>query len=228
VYRFLGIGVIMFELFDPEADFRITHGTRLPHWYQPGASYFVTFRTEDSMPVEVSRLWHARRSEWLAQHGISPADVSWSVKLNQLSLIQRKDYHERFSKEYFENLDKGYGACVLKRQELSRKVADSLLYFNGDRYHMGDFVVMPNHVHLIVCLLGTTDIVKQCTSWKRFTAKEINQHLNLKGRFWQEDSFDHLIRSDRQFDAIRRYIGSNPTGLKQGEYFLYRFDESLN
>jgi hypothetical protein len=83
----------MFELFDPEADFRVTHGTRLPHWYQPGVSYFVTFRTEDSIPVEVSRLWHARRSEWLARHGISPSDESWNMKLNQLSVIQRKDFH---------------------------------------------------------------------------------------------------------------------------------------
>ena len=64
-----------------------------------------------------------------------------------------------------ESLDKRQGACVLRRPELSKIVADSLLYFDGIRYHMGDFVVMPNHVHLLVCLIGETDILKQCYSW---------------------------------------------------------------
>jgi menaquinone-specific isochorismate synthase len=73
---------------------------------------------------------------------------------------------------------------------------------------------MPNHVHLIVCLLGTTKIEAQCTSWKHFSAREINRTLGTKGRFWQEESFDHLIRSSAQFAAIQRYIADNPKCLK--------------
>ncbi len=53
----------MFELFDPNPDVRIHSGSSLPHWYQPGVSYFVTIRTEDSMPVELTRRWHAQRSD---------------------------------------------------------------------------------------------------------------------------------------------------------------------
>ena len=89
-------------------------------------------------------------------------------------------------------------------------------------YYMGDFVVMPNHVHAIVCLLGGTEIEAQCTSWKRFAAKKINQSLKTSGRFWQEESFDHLIRSPEQFEAIQRYIANNPSPLKAGEFFLYQ------
>jgi len=138
-------GKTMFELFDPDADVRIEMGTSLPHWYQPGVSYFVTFRTEDSMPVEVSRRWHAQRADWLHRHGISMGNRNWRDQLDRLDVALRRDFHDTFSRQYMEALDKGLGACVLRRPELSKIVADALLHFDGDRYHMGDFVVMPNH-----------------------------------------------------------------------------------
>lgn len=210
----------MFELFDPEADVRITTGVTLPHWYQPGVTYFVTFRTEDSIPAEVSRRWYAERDTWLEQRGISRFDASWKAALAELPVDQRKQFHETFSRRYMDNMDKGWGACVLRQAKLSKWVADSLLFFDGDRYHMGDYVVMPNHVHLVVCLLGETDIVSQCYSWKKFTAGKINKALGTCGRFWQEESFDHLVRSPGQFDAIRRYISDNPKSLRSGEYHL--------
>ncbi len=212
----------MFELFDPKADFRIGIGANLPHWYQPGVSYFVTFRTEDSIPADVSRSWHARRAAWLLKHGISMSEPNWKDRLNELEEHHRKEFHETFSRQYLESLDKGFGKCVLRRAELRQIVADSLLHFDRERYHMGDFILMPNHVHLIVCLLGDTEIEAICTSWKRFTAKHINHMLGTKGRFWQEESFDHLIRSSDQFEAIRRYIANNPKSLSADEYRLYQ------
>ena len=212
----------MFELFDPKADVRIEMGTSLPHWFQPGVSYFVTFRTEDSIPVDVSRRWHARRTSWLANHGISIASPNWKTQLSALPESLRREFHETFSREYMESLDKGPGACVMREPEISTIVADSLFHFDSDRYHLGDFVVMPNHVHLIVCLLGDTDIEDQCTSWKRFTAKRINQAVGTSGRFWQEESFDHLIRSAQQFAAIQQYIDKNSKHLNHDEFFLYQ------
>ena len=212
----------MFELFDSKGDVRIERGTNLPHWFQPGVSYFVTFRTEDSIPADVSRRWHARRVNWLSQHGIQSGSPNWRGQLAQLSDSLRREFHETFSREYMEALDKGLGACVLRRPDLSRIVADSLLHFDGDRYHMGDFVVMPNHVHLIVGLLGDTEIEAQCTSWKRFAARQINKALGTSGRFWQEESFDHLIRSPEQFEAIQRYIAKNPAPLKAGDFLLHQ------
>ena len=220
--------VDMFELFDFEADLRIDMGSSLPHWYQPGVSYFVTFRTEDSMPVDVVSLWHRQREDWLIRHGIAVSHADWRSQLDRLDVSLRREFHETFSRQYLEALDKGYGECVLRRSELSQIVANSLLHFDKQRYHMGDFVVMPNHVHLMVCLLDDTEIVAQCTSWKRFTAKEINQQLGRKGRFWQEESFDHLIRSPGQFSAIQRYIANNPNCLKRGDYHLYQFEKALH
>ena len=212
----------MFKLFDPNSEFQITEGSNLPHWFQPQATYFITFRTEDSIPRHIVRRWYANRSAWLAQHSISISMPDWKDKLAELPEGLRKDFHHTFSRQYMEYLDKGLGACVLKRPKLSKIVADSLLYFNGNRYHVGDFVIMPNHVHLLVCLLGDTDVLKQCRSWKKFSAGKINELLGRSGRFWQEESFDHLVRSPEQFSAIQQYIRENPSYLSNGEYFLYQ------
>ena len=174
------------------------------------------------MPAEVTRRWHAQRSDWLQRHGISIQNQDWREQLDQLGRALRREFHETFSRQYLKALDKGYGACVLRRQELRNIVVDTLQHFDGDRYHLGDFVVMPNHVHVIVCLVGETEIEAQCTSWKRFAAKHINRELKTKGRFWQEESFDHLIRSVDQFESIQRYIAENPQNLRPDEFYLHQ------
>ena len=69
---------------------------------------------------------------------------------------------------------------------------------------------MPNHVHLLACLLGATDVEEQCYSWKKDSAARINRALGRRGRFWHEESFDHLVRSPEQFDHFRHYIADNP------------------
>ena len=87
---------------------------------------------------------------------------------------------------------------------------DSLLHFDGDRYEMNDYVVMPNHCHLLVAFQGDDVMLKQCESWKRFTANAINKATSREGKFWQQDGFDHLVRSEEQFEHFRRYIAGNP------------------
>ena len=102
-----------------------------------------------------------------------------------------------------------------------------LLHFDGQTYHMGDFVVMPNHVHLLFCLFADADILSLGRSWKQFTATRINRALGRRGRFWQEEGFDHLVRSTDQFERMRRYIAENPVkaNLKDGEFLYYRRPE---
>ena len=212
---------MVFELFDPKTEYAVGEGCNLPHWYQPGVTYFVTFRTQDSIPAQLASQWRRRRDMWLRKHGINSRRWCWKVELGRLSRDEQREFHETFSRDFLEYLDRGYGACVLKTPELSSIVANSLLHFDSDRYLMGDFVVMPNHVHLLVCLLGDTELETQCRSWKTFTAREVNRHLGQKGRFWQEESFDHLVRSPEQFEAIQRYIADNPRKacLPQGEFY---------
>jgi type I restriction enzyme R subunit len=215
-----------FELFDPTAQVRVTSGNP-PHWYQPGVTYFITFRTEDSIPAEVANSWYLRRADWLRRRGIDPLAYDWQARMRALPETEQHQFHIAFSREFLEYLDKGHGACVLRRPDLARIVAESPHHFDGRRYHLGDFVVMPNHVHLLACLLGNTDLQEQCYSWKKFAATAINRALGRAGRFWQEESFDHLVRSPEQFDYFRAYIAENPqrAGLRSGEYLYWRRED---
>ena len=215
-----------FELFDPGGEMRITVGN-LPHWFQPGVTYFITFRTDESLPAKAARLWHVRRDDWLRRHGIDPRGSDGSSLFRELPPAQQREFQSKFSRQFMAYLDRGCGACVLKRPELARTVAENLRHFDGERYRLGDFVVMPNHVHLLVCLLGQTDLEKQCYSWNKYTGTEINRVLGQRGRFWHEESFDHLVRSPEEFEHVRRYIAENPqqARLQEGEYLLWRCSE---
>ena len=216
-----------FELFDPAAEFRITAGN-LPHWFQPGVTYFITFRTDDSFPVDVARNWYRRRDIWLHTHGLDPRAKNWAREFRQLPSAAQREFHSTFSHEFMGHIDKGHGECPLRNSELARLVADALHHFDGQRYHLGDYVVMPNHVHVLVCLLGETDIEGLCYSWKKYSAREINKALGLSGRFWHEESFDHLVRTPKQFEALRSYIADNPkkAGLQAGEYVCWQREKT--
>jgi putative transposase len=212
-----------FALFDPEQEVAVTH-RRLPHWYQPGVTYFVTFRAADSLPAEVVGRWLAERAEWLRRHGIDPQQPDWQEALRRLPHPLQDEFHTTFSRAFHRYLDAGYGECLLRRPELAEVVARSLLHFDGRRYHMGDFVVMPNHVHLLVGLLGDTSLTALCYSWKKYTATQVHRRLGRRGHFWQGESFDHLVRSPEQFAYLQQYIADNPkkAGLREGEYLLHR------
>ena len=80
---------------------------------------------------------------------------------------------------------------------------------------------MPNHVHLLVT--ANVSLPRLTKSLKGITAKRANAMLGLTGTsFWQEESYDHVVRHEREFQTIRRYIEENPVraGLvhEAGEY----------
>lgn len=111
---------------------------------------------------------------------------------------------------------------MLKQPALARIVADSLQHFDGDRYDLTDFVVMPNHVHVLVAFPDESSMLAQCDSWKHFTATQINKALSRKGRFWQQDGFDHLVRSIEQFEHFRRYIAEKgPKAKLRPDEYIY-------
>jgi putative transposase len=67
---------------------------------------------------------------------------------------------------------------------------------------------MPNHVHMLV--ESSTVASQWLRALKGFTGYSANGLLGLHGKFWQEESYDHLVRNDDEFDRIRRYIENNP------------------
>jgi putative transposase len=210
------------RLFDRDADFRIVQ-RGLPHWSQAGTIAFLTFRTHDSMPKEVLNRWFQDRRRWLRSHGIDPDEAQWRNRVDQLEESQAREFLETFWNRWHDSLDEGKGSCVLRRPDLADIVAKSLKHFDGERYRLLDFVVMPNHVHLLAAFADEMAMLKQCESWKHYTATQINRCLNQKCRFWQQDGFDHLVRSEAQFNYLRHYIADNPRKafLLPGEFLHY-------
>ena len=150
----------------------------------------------------------------------------WSKLLPTLTDKQRHEFDFHFNRCRETKLDECIGACVLKRPEMAKIVADSLLHFDGDRYQMGDFVVMPNHVHLLAAFATPEIMERQFDSWLHYTAFRINPLIGSKDHFWQQEPFDHLVRSVEQYDYLRNYIARNPekSGLKPGEFYYRRYD----
>jgi putative transposase len=210
------------RFFDPEDTVLITQ-RKLPHWAQDGAVVFITWRTHDSMPKDVIKQWHEDRDRWLAAHGIDSSKPGWKTAVQSLPADVMREFHDRFTTRWHDELDACHGACVLSRPEMARVVHGSLLHFHGARYEMLDLVVMPNHVHLLATFRDKTAMLEQCDSWKHYTAREINRMLGKSGRFWQQDAFDHLVRHERQFQRLRQYIAGNPAkaGLAASEALVW-------
>lgn len=194
---------------DP-ADREIVAGGRLPHWTQAGAISFITWRTADSLPRLVLERLAAGRAGWLKANNGRP-DAAF----------------RKYCRAGVEAaLDGGAGLCPLRDPDCARVVVDALRHFDDGRYILFDFVIMPNHVHVFAAFPDAETMRKQCGSWKHFSAVRLNRLLGRTGRFWQDDSFDHLTRSDAQFVKLREYIAMNPVrgGLEVGEYLHYSRD----
>lgn len=187
------------------------HWHNLPHWNQKGKFCFVTWRLADSLPQEKLRAWVSERDTWLREH-----PQPWDTKT-------KKTYRTMFT-ERFENwLDAGYGSCLLRDPEVARILADALHHFDGQRYALGAYVVMPNHAHALFALGDHYDIQSVMKSWKGYTAHAINKHLGRHGALWQGDYWDRLLRSEDFLERCMNYIRENPekAGLQDHEYLHY-------
>lgn len=210
------------ELFDPQGEVLI-HERLRPHWSQAGAIVFATFRTADSIPAEVLQRWDREKDEWLRRRGLL-CGRHWSDAVDRLDERTRIQFHRDFDRCREDYLDGCQGRCLLRDPALSGIVADSLLHFDGERYRMGDFIVMPNHVHLMASFRDPEAMEAQFTSWMRYTASSIHKEIGERGSFWQREPFDHLVRSIEQYEYLRLYILENPqkAGLKNGEFHYRR------
>lgn len=107
-------------------------------------------------------------------------------------------------------LDAGHGACWLRRPEIAEIVETALLYFDGERYRLIAWTIMPNHVHVLIELLSQHSLGSIVSSWKRFSARAANQVIGRSGPFWQDDYWDTYIRDERHFESTVGYIEANP------------------
>jgi putative transposase len=109
-----------------------------------------------------------------------------------------------------EMLDRGWGACWLKHADIAQLVEDAFLTFDGVRYRLHAWTIMPNHVHVLISSVPGASLGRVVSSWKRFTARQANRLLEREGAFWQDDYWDRFIRNEEHFNATVSYIDNNP------------------
>ncbi len=182
----------------------------LPHWQQGHVWIFLTWRLADSLPESAVRKIVQQREDWELANP-KPWDDD-----------TLKDYNRLFTLRFEELLDDCHGSCCLRDPTVRGIVSDAFHHFDGERYSIASFVVMPNHIHVLFQTKGDNTLGDIVHSWKSFTAHAINKHLGRSGALWQREYWDRLIRSQKHFDWTARYIEKNPTKLRESEFSLWR------
>ena len=196
--------------FDPLGALRVTRH-HLPHWHQDHVYAFVTWRLADALPqVTVDRIRFDRKL-WFEAH-----PQPWSIDT-------AREYRVLFSNRIDKLLDSGAGDCILKQPAASKLVAGALAHFDGTRYDLEAFVVMPNHVHTLIRLGNADQLSKVVHSWKSYSAKQLFGFARDPGRIWQAGYWDRLVREPNHLAFYRRYIAANPenTRLGAGQFDLW-------
>ena len=124
--------------------------------------------------------------------------------------IERLKYVDRPEMLRHEMLDNGWGACWLKSASVARLVENAFFAFDGDRYRLHAWTIMPNHAHVLFSALPTASLGEVVGSWKRYTARLANKELGRTGAFWQTEYWDRFIRNEHHFAATESYIDQNP------------------
>ena len=165
-----------------------------PHFDGTGITQHVCFHLFDSLPQSLLKNWR----EQLRRHEETKAQPFGSHTQRE----RRRWIHDA--------LDKGYGSCFLREDRVAEIVEDALLHFDGERYTLHAWCVMPNHVHTLFTPLAAFKMSKIVHSWKSFTAHECNKVLGRTGKFWDREPFDRYIRNQRHFRNAVTYIENNP------------------
>ena len=182
----------------------IMYFRHLPHWRQPGATYFVTFRLEDSLPQSKLRELAAWREEWQRRNPSPRSESAWEGLAREV--MKRVEGW----------LDQGMGSCVLRDPENAAIITDSMHHFDGQRYELASYIVMPNHTHLVIRPFDADEHSLEAIlqSWKQFTATRLNKRLGRRGTLWQQESFDRIVRDEEHLFRCIQYIGSNAANAK--------------
>jgi len=182
-------------------ELKIRRGARLPHWTREGAFYALTFRLADSLPKTVLDAWEFERQDV----------VRTARQLGRaLTSLEEARLDTLFSQKVGRYLDEGRGNCWLRQDRIARLVASALEFFEGARYRLLAWCIMPNHVHVVLEPLPGNALPEILHSWKSYTAKQINKLLEKRGQFWEVEYYDHLIRDERDFKAQIDYVLANP------------------
>ncbi len=177
-------------------------GAYLPHWTQENATYAVNFRLFDALPADLLQGWLAERE------GI----VKTARQMGRdLTDHERERLDQLHSEKVEQWLDGGHGSCLLRNERVAELVVNALRFFDGQRYELFAWCLMPNHAHVVFRPFAGWTLPQLLHSWKSYTSKEANRILGRSGEFWQDEYYDHLVRNESDFERQVRYVLENPS-----------------
>ena len=148
-------------------------------------------------------------------------------QLNDSNSEPRVDLETYIQREIFKTYEELLDSAAksptwLSREKVAKLVQDSILYRDSKFFDLYAYCIMPNHLHLVFRHLiqdekkeyPITDILR---NFKRYTARKCNKVLNRSGAFWQAESYDRVIRDQKELENTIRYTLNNPVkaGLAQ-------------
>lgn len=163
----------------------------LPHTDRPGIAQGITFRLADSLPATLLARWKE--------------EIRFSARL-RTDPARRRELQRRVAR--YE--DAGWGECHLRRPEIAALVRDAVLQFDGERYRLLEWCVMPNHVHVLMEQRRGFPLAEIVKSWKAYTARRANEILGRSGPFWMRDYHDRRIRDQKHMNQAVAYVRNNP------------------
>jgi putative transposase len=158
----------------------------LPHLDAAGEIQALTFRLADALPAKVVAGWKKEMER----------DPAGSEKALRIKIARYEDA--------------GHGSCLLRVPVCAEIVQNAFLHFDGIRYRLLEWCVMPNHVHVLIHCCFNITLGEIIRSWKTYTAREISKHTGDNGKLWALDYFDRYIRDLDHLADARSYIRNNP------------------
>jgi len=157
----------------------------LPHYEGDELIQFITYRLADSLPFSILKKLKFQRDS---------------------GRITEQEYYVEIERY----LDKCNGPTHLRHERIAKIIEENLLRFDGIKYFLLHWVIMPNHIHLLLRPKEGYSLASIVHSLKSFTANRANKQLGLSGRFWSVEYFDRFIRSEEHFAKTVSYIHNNP------------------
>lgn len=189
-----------------------TRRGHLPHWHQNGKIQFVTFRLNDSLPAIQLAVLKDERQRFMQLH-----PQPWSEHVETA-------YYQRFEDRMDAFLQAGCGACWLRKPAVRREVEGVLHFYDGLKYTLYAYVVMPNHVHVLMEMADGEKCAAVVGDWKSYITRSVNKLRGCRGSLWQHESFDRLIRSKEDLRRKVYYIRHNGDKLPPDDYSVYVAD----
>ncbi len=180
---------------------------KLPHFQPAEATFFMTFRLAGSIPMEV--IWRLKENYTLLKKGILEQKDLSEREQQELIYVEQKRLFAETDDFLDKNLNEPYW---LQQKAIAEIVAEAMLYRDGKQYNLHAYTIMPNHVHMMMTLLPDAPVLfKVMQHLKKNSAIKSNKHLERVGlEFWEEESYDHIVRDEKEFYRILNYTLHNP------------------